>query len=1063
MFMRIVFGVFIFLVFNVSAQLNVRVNKSHERMISSFVFSPDGKYFFTGGWDKKIIQWDTRSLKSINEFYGHGSHVTGLALDSKGNLYSVSFGEVFKWDLKSKKYQKIPFRNKINCIQVISEELYWTSGNKLYSYIDKKILELSNVKKTVIDFDGDREHFWLASQTEVFRINKVDQSIKTIPLPKIDRIQEIKCYNDIVLISGLNQVYTLNKEDLKFEVYPNIHQSAALSKTNIISVPYRTSLMCYTNSVSKDSVHFESSQSVPVKHIELSPQDDYVVGYDYNALALWDVRTGFKVHEFNPQRLKINQIQQKDSALYFGLGYNGLLAKFNLSYLNYEYLQKNNNKTVSGVHLATDNEVWSWGKDNKAFLFNEIKKTVTDSINLSHPDSTFAAYKNASGMEQLFSGLSGGVISGGISYDASKSILFYDNDVRILYHHEKKMTTVNHHQDLVKDVDVNTEMTVISASLDKTITSFNANNTDAVTIYKAHRDRVFCVKFVDEEHFLSGGADGKVFLWKLGHEEPLKTVFSFTGTVYDLDVNDQFVAVAHQYGVSIRQKKDFGMLTEFQLDGAPCRQVFFLNDSLLCARNEDESIDFLHLSRGVLMHQFHTAEGVVNYTDEGYYFGDVSAIKKYIHYTDEKGNVFLYDQLDHYFNRPDTLMERLNFTAQKLIKAYKNAFYKRLELMGKTKDFLSVHSYPDVAIANLNDLPAVSNENEIQLKLLLKSQASKVVQHQVFVNNVPLVEQNISTYRSSKEIDVSQLVTLIPGKNKIDIKATDENGNESLKSSFWIRYEPKVISQNLYLIAVGAGQFQQSEFNLKYPEKDANDVADFFKNSTHYENIYTRILTGNEVTRKQFDRLSKFLKGAKENDVVMVFIAGHGVLDQDFKYHLSTYDMDFSNPSDKGISYDAVTQLMSEIRPIRKVLLMDACHSGEFDAAYLEKEKEAEVIKDIAFRSIQNKYSMQLGVENSFELSKKLFADLRYGSGTNIISSAGGAEFAMESALWRNGLFTYCFLEGLKSGNADLNKDGKILLSEIKNYTFYNVGALSKGLQKPTSRVENDIIDFRIK
>ena len=53
-------------------------------------------------------------------------------------------------------------------------------------------------------------------------------------------------------------------------------------------------------------------------------------------------------------------------------------------------------------------------------------------------------------------------------------------------------------------------------------------------------------------------------------------------------------------------------------------------------------------------------------------------------------------------------------------------------------------------------------------------------------------------------------------------------------------------------------------------------------------------------------------------------------------------------------------------------------------------------------------------------------------------------------------------LEGLKKRKADINNDGKIMLSELKDYMHKAVPALTKGMQQPTFRSENIRGDFRI-
>jgi len=156
--------------------------------------------------------------------------------------------------------------------------------------------------------------------------------------------------------------------------------------------------------------------------------------------------------------------------------------------------------------------------------------------------------------------------------------------------------------------------------------------------------------------------------------------------------------------------------------------------------------------------------------------------------------------------------------------------------------------------------------------------------------------------------------------------------------------------------------------------------------------------------------------------------------------------------------------LLDGIPSRNKVLLMDACHSGEIDKEEiaLASSVSNNQNKQVKFRAVPGNAVQKVGLENSFELMKELFTDLRRGNGTTVISSASGAEYAMEGEQWNNGIFTYCLLSGLKEKKADLNGDGKIMLSELQQYLTSTVPELTEGKQRPTSRVENISGDFQV-
>jgi len=157
-------------------------------------------------------------------------------------------------------------------------------------------------------------------------------------------------------------------------------------------------------------------------------------------------------------------------------------------------------------------------------------------------------------------------------------------------------------------------------------------------------------------------------------------------------------------------------------------------------------------------------------------------------------------------------------------------------------------------------------------------------------------------------------------------------------------------------------------------------------------------------------------------------------------------------------------------------MMMDTCHSGEVDEDAVQAagarerrggpcKKDARSLGDVKvatdFRAFSYGGAVQ-SPDHSGEILTQLFADLRRGSGAAVISSASGAEFALESAQWNNGVFTYAVLQGLTSGDADIDRDGTVRVSELREYVVGEVHRLTRGAQTPTPRRENLEFDFPV-
>jgi uncharacterized caspase-like protein len=265
-----------------------------------------------------------------------------------------------------------------------------------------------------------------------------------------------------------------------------------------------------------------------------------------------------------------------------------------------------------------------------------------------------------------------------------------------------------------------------------------------------------------------------------------------------------------------------------------------------------------------------------------------------------------------------------------------------------------------------------------------------------------------------------------------------------------------------YVLAVGVSQYADSSLNLDYAAKDANDLATSLqRGSPGIARTLVKTLTDAEVTREKLREARQFFADAKPQDQAIVFIAGHGLLDDKDDYYFAGYDINADNPSAKGVPLADIEDLFADTRARRRLLLMDSCHSGEVDHDMEQKlaalPQGVSGTRALKLKTNTVKPSSGEGTDATQNIAfvTELFADLRRGVGATALASASGIELAMESAQFKNGLFTSAVLEALNDQSTDTDGTHSIEMSELRDRVTARVRTLSNGTQTPSTRVEN--------
>jgi uncharacterized caspase-like protein len=202
---------------------------------------------------------------------------------------------------------------------------------------------------------------------------------------------------------------------------------------------------------------------------------------------------------------------------------------------------------------------------------------------------------------------------------------------------------------------------------------------------------------------------------------------------------------------------------------------------------------------------------------------------------------------------------------------------------------------------------------------------------------------------------------------------------------------------------------------LKYTKNDAIVMGKAFGRYAGFRRSNIRILHSDEKTTKKaiFKEVKNWLAvDVKNDDMTVLFLAGHGIVNDDRYYFVPTVDgneiTDIFNSNKKLISRDDLISLMSLIPTQNRLLILDTCYSGAMikDAHDLFRTEltpnAQEYVRSIFIKPVEKVINTTKIQTDSSSLN------------FTIISACKNNEVAYESKKFRNGILTYYLVKILK-------------------------------------------------
>jgi uncharacterized caspase-like protein len=331
---------------------------------------------------------------------------------------------------------------------------------------------------------------------------------------------------------------------------------------------------------------------------------------------------------------------------------------------------------------------------------------------------------------------------------------------------------------------------------------------------------------------------------------------------------------------------------------------------------------------------------------------------------------------------------------------------------------------------------------------------------------------NPNAAQVTKRIDLQQFSRYyLPGQpNEIEVFAYNDEGwlrSRSSKLVYTPPNEKALDPPRLWAVFLGVSDYRDGGTlrDLTFAAKDAEAMATAFRVAS--ERLFpgrtdVRVLTTStdkpeqKPTRQNIEATLKDLATkAKPNDILVLYLAGHGVSwgGQDGDFYFLTMDASTGDLKDSSVrqatalSSEELANLVIKIPTSKQVMILDTCASGRL----IEKLTETRNVESSVIRAWDR---------------------MKDRAGLWILAGSAADAVSYESSRYGQGVLTYSLLQGLKRDwDKVLRRDEGsaqpelIDVSALFNYSADAVPQLAQGIggiQKPLIAARRDARSFDV-
>ena len=217
-----------------------------------------------------------------------------------------------------------------------------------------------------------------------------------------------------------------------------------------------------------------------------------------------------------------------------------------------------------------------------------------------------------------------------------------------------------------------------------------------------------------------------------------------------------------------------------------------------------------------------------------------------------------------------------------------------------------------------------------------------------------------------------------------------------------------------FALIIAAEEYADPKFNrLRAPARDAEELAGVLRDPKIGGFDVTAVINGSvQQVREDVER---FFSHREPEDLLLLYFACHGVKDQRGRLYLAMSDTTLELLAARGLAAQYINEQLEACRSRRVVLVLDCCYSGAYARGFAPRS------------------DVRVGVCERFE-----------GRGRVVLTASDALEYAFEendlkSENESTSVFTSAVIRGLKTGDADIDRDGQVSVDDLYTFTFNEV------------------------